>query len=127
MRPRRAAFLPAVLLCACAGPAPYLAPVAAGKSPGEVARLVAASEAKQFPCSIMEVKGVELGGKRSEVTLLPGRHQVTLSCSSGFHEFKPQAEVVARGGKAYALTGYLVDDSITIFTMKMRVRVAELP
>jgi len=127
MRPCRAAFLPAILLCACAAPAPYVTPVAAGKSTGEVARLVATSEAKQFPCSIMQVKGMELGGKKSEVTLLPGRHQVTLSCSSGFHEFKPQAEVVARGGKGYVLTGYLIDDSITVFTMKMRVRVSELP
>ena len=127
MRPGPAAFLPAILLCACATPAPYVAPVAAGKPSGQVARLVAASEAKLFPCSIMEVKGMELDGKKSEVTLLPGRHQVTLSCSSGYHEFKPQAEVVARGGKGYMLTGYLIDDSITIFTMRMRVKVAELP
>jgi len=125
MRP--AAFLPAILLCACAAPAPYTAPAAAGRSSAELARLLVASEAKQFPCTIMGVKGVELEGKKSEVTLLPGRYQVTLHCSSGFHEVKPQAEVLARAGKRYMLTAYFVDDSITIFNMKMRVRVAELP
>ena len=127
MRPCPAAFLPAILLCACAGPAPYVAPVATGKASGEVARLVAASEAKLFPCSIMEVAGMDLGGKKSEVTLLPGRQQVTLHCSNGYHVFKPQTEVVARGGKSYVLTGYLIDDSITIFNMKMRVKVGEVP
>ena len=127
MRSSPAALLPAILLCACAAPAPYVAPVAADKPSSQVSRLVVASEAKQFPCTISEVKGMELGGKKSEVTLLPGRHQVTLNCSSGFHEFKPQTEVVARGGKGYKLTGYLVDDSITIFTMKMGVKVAEMP
>ena len=131
MRVHATAALLAILLGACA-PVPVIAPAATGKGASEVSRLVAASEAKQFPCNIGGVKGVgdtaaveSAPGRASEVTLLPGRYQVTLSCSSGFHEFKPETEVVARAGKVYTLTGYLIDDSITIFNMKMRIKVAE--
>lgn len=127
----RSPFLPvlsALALCACAAPTPLVVPAAAGKPAAEVARLVAASEARLFPCSIQDVGGgIELGGNRSEVTLPPGRYRVTLFCTSGQHSFRPQADVVARAGKGYRLTGYLLDDSITIFTMKMGVKVAEMP
>ena len=129
---RHAAALPAaLLLAACA--APYVAPTAAGRPASEVSRLVAASEAKQFPCTIQEVKhgdgAVAVapgGGQKSEVTLAPGRYRVTLFCTSGIHSFRPQADVAARAGKGYRITGYLVDDSITIFTMKMMAKVAEI-
>lgn len=128
------AWLVALLLSACAAPATnYVAPAAAGRAGAEVAKLIADSEAKLFPCSIQEVKSadganVDLGGSnKSDVTLPAGRYRVTLFCSSGYHSFKPEAEVAARGGKSYRVTGYLIDDSITIFTMKMRAKVAELP
>lgn len=122
-----------LLVAACAAPTPYVAPGATGKPVGEVSTLSAASEAKLFPCNILEVKGVEgastleLGGVRPEVTLPAGKYRVTLSCTSGYHTFKPQVDVSARAGKSHRLTGYLIDDSITIFNMKMRVKVTELP
>lgn len=37
----------------------------------------------------------------------------------------PQADVSARAGRSYRVTGYL--DSITIFNMKMSAKVAEIP
>lgn len=124
-----ACFL-ALLAGACAAP-PMTTPGASGKPASEVTRLVAASEAKLFPCSISEVKGaagaeaVDLGPKRPEVTLPPGRYRVTMKCESAYHVFSPKADVVARAGKSYRLTGYLVDDSITIFNMKMNIKVTE--
>ena len=133
MRPSVAwLFLLLLSSCGIMPPASYVAPAAAGKSPTEVSKLVAASEAKLFPCSIHEVRdvagaaAVDLGGNKSDVTLAPGRYRVTLFCSSGHHNFKPQAEVSARAGRSYRITGYLVDDSITIFTMKMGARVSDL-
>jgi hypothetical protein len=118
----------ALALAACATPAPFIAPVAVGKPPSEVSRFLPASEAKLFPCSIFAVSGLDFGGSlRSEVSVAPGRYHVTLSCSSGYHVFKPDVQFTARAGKAYRLTGYLIDDSITIFTMKMNVKVEELP
>ena len=129
MRLRPAAVLVPLVLSACATPGPFIAPATVGKGPGEVSRLVPASDAKLFACSIVDVKGspgVDLGGKKtSEVTLPPGRYHVTLHCASAQHFFTPEAQVVARPGKIYTLTGYLIDDSITIFTMKMRVKVTE--
>lgn len=129
-----AAWILMFLLSACAAPAPFVHPSAAGKPVSEVSRLIAASEAKQFPCNVLEAKGAGVaddaglvGHRSPEATLLPGRYRVTLHCTNGFHEFKPKVDVVARAGKSYRLTGYLVDDSITIFTMRMRVKVAELP
>jgi hypothetical protein len=130
-----AAWLFTLLLSACAAPTTsFVAPTAAGKPGTEVSKLVAASEANLFPCNILYVKGpdgshaVDLGGShKSDVTLPAGRYRVTLLCASGYHSFKPEADVAARAGKSYRITGYLVDDSITIFTMKMRVKVAELP
>lgn len=134
MRQSVAWYFPLILgACGIMPPASYVSPAAAGKSAAEVSKLVAASEAKAFPCSILEVKGsggtapVDLGGQKSDVTLPPGRYRVTLFCSSGHHNFKPQAEVSARAGRSYRITGYLVDDSITIFTMKMGARVSDLP
>ena len=130
-----AAWFLIFLVSACAAPAPsFVAPSVSGKSNLEVSKFVAASEAKLFPCKILAVEGadgadtVDLGGSyREEITLPPGRYRVTLICTSGYHTFKPEVGVVARVGKSYRLTGYLIDDSITIFNMKMRVRVAELP
>lgn len=124
-----------LLLSACANqPTSFVAAGAAGKPGTEVAKLVAASEARLFPCNIFEVKGVDGanaldsgGPPKSDVTLPAGRYRVTLVCSSGYHAFKPQVEVAARAGKTYRLAGYLIDDSITIFTMKMQIKVAELP
>jgi hypothetical protein len=98
-----------------------------------VARLVAASDARLFPCYVNRVVGAEgasldEGPMRTEVTLPPGRYRVTLLCTNNAgHTWDPAADVTARAGKRYQLTGYFIDDSITIFTMKMRVRVAELP
>ncbi|APV48624.1 hypothetical protein BWI17_02340 [Betaproteobacteria bacterium GR16-43] len=121
-----------LLIVACA-PMPHVVPDVVGKPASEVTRLVAASEAKLFPCSIASAKGAsgasaDLGTfLKSEVTLAPGTYRVTLSCSSGSHTFRPEVDVAARAGKSYRLTGYLIDDSITIFTMKMRVKVAEIP
>ncbi|QJR12956.1 hypothetical protein DSM104443_04050 [Usitatibacter rugosus] len=132
MCPHPALLLLPLLLGACAA-TPFTAPNASGKGAGDVTRLVAASETKLFACNILEVRGVrgstgvELGATRSEVTLLPGHYDVTLFCSNGQHSIKPRVQVNALGGKGYRLAGYLVDDSITIFHMKMAVRVAELP
>ena len=118
----------ALALAACATPGPYIAPGAAGKSPSEASRFLPASEAKLFPCSILAVSGVDLGGSfRSEVAVPAGRYRVTLNCTSNYHTFKPEAEVTARAGKTYRFTGYLIDDSITIFNMKMGVKVEEVP
>ena len=129
------ACLATLLLSACvAPPGNLVAPAAVGKPGTEVSKLVAASEAKLCPCYIFEVKGadgasaVDLGGShKSDVTLLAGRYRVTLVCTSGYHTFRPQTEVVARAGRSYRITGYLVDDSITIFNMRMRLKVTELP
>ena len=118
----------ALALAACATPGPYVTPAAAGKAPSEVSRFLPATEAKLFPCSILAVSGVDLGGSfRTEVAVPPGRYRVTLNCTSNYHTFKPEAEVGARAGKTYRFTGYLVDESITIFNMKMGVKVEELP
>jgi hypothetical protein len=126
------AFAPcfaALLVSACAAP-PLTAPSVAGKPAAEVSKLVAASEAKPYPCSIVEVKSatgaVDLGGfVRPEVTLPPGRYVVTMKCASPYHSFSPKVDVAARPGRTYRLTGYLIDDSITIFNMKMAVKVME--
>ncbi len=118
------------LLGACAAPGPFVAPNAAGKAQNEVAKLVAASEASLFPCTFIQVAGdtaVPLGGKRTDVTLVPGRYVVSLECASAYHSFKPQVELTAKPGRTYRVTGFLVDNSITIFTMRMRVKVEELP
>jgi hypothetical protein len=128
-------FFFALLLSACAAqPTSFVAPAAVGKPGSEVSKLVAASEAGLFPCSILKVSGasgaaaVDLGGhNRSDVTVLPGLYRIALHCASSYHSFEPQAEMVAQAGRTYRITGYLVDDSITIFTMKMGAKVAELP
>lgn len=120
----------AALLGACAAPEPFVAPSVAGKARTEVARLVAASEAPLFPCTFTQVSGdtaMPLSGKRTDVTLAPGRYVVSLECASAYHSFKPQVELTARPGRSYRITGYLVDNSVTIFTMKMRVKIEELP
>ena len=119
----------AFLVASCAAP-PLTAPSASGKPASEVTRLVAASDAKLFPCNIFEVKGGtgadDLGNmNRPEVTLAPGRYRVKMKCASAYHVFSPSVEVVARAGKSYRLTGYLLDDSITLFTMKMGIKVTE--
>lgn len=127
--------LATLLLSACAAPAGnFVAPAALGKPGTEVSKLVAASEAKLFPCHILEVKGiggasaVDLGvSRQSDVTLPAGRYRVTLACTSGYHTFKPHIDVAARGGRSYRITGYLLDDSITIFNMRMGLKVTELP
>ena len=129
--PRVAAAVLALLLSACAAP-PVTTPGAQGKSASEVSRFVAASEARMFPCLVAQVVGaagagsVDLGGQpRPEVTVPPGRYRVTLKCSSGFHSSHPHVDVTARAGRSYRLAGYLVDDSITVFNMKMAIKVAE--
>jgi hypothetical protein len=121
----------ALLLCACAVPDPIVVPAAAGRPAGEVARLVAASEARLFPCFIDSVVGadgapLDLERLRSEVTLPPGRYRVTLHCTNNLHKWSPAVDLTARAGKRYQVTGYFVDDSITIFTMRMRAKVTEL-
>jgi hypothetical protein len=129
------ATLPAALvLAACAiVPGPVVVPSAAGRPTGEVSRLVAASDARLFPCYIHQVQGadgasLDLGRPGTEVTLPPGRYRVILHCTNNAgHSWHPDADVAARAGKRYQVTGYFIDDSITIFNMKMRVRVAELP
>lgn len=130
-----AILLISLLAGACAAPnASVVAPSAAGKPDAEVSKLVAASEAKLFPCTIERVKdaaGVDVpalaGAFVTTLTLPPGQYEVTLQCSSGYHVFKPSATLVAKAGKGYRITGYLIDDSITIFTMKMRAKVTQLP
>ena len=129
-RMRPLAWLPALLLSACVAP-PVTVPAATGRA--EVSRFVAASEAKLFPCLVSAIEGmagagnVDLGNQpRPEVTLPPGRYRVTLKCSSGYHSSHPRVDVAARAGRTYRLTGYLVDDSITVFNMKMAVKVSEL-
>lgn len=126
--------LPAALvLGACVMPEPIVVPAAAGRPASEVARLVAASEARMFPCSIRSVVGsdgaaLDLGRIRPEVTLLPGRYRVTLYCTNNAgHSVEPFADLTARAGKRYQVTGYFVDDSITIWNMRMRAKVSELP
>lgn len=116
-------------LSACAAMAPFVHPSAVGRPGGEVGRLVAASEARLFPCSIATVEGgnaTEVRGRHPEVTLLPGTYKVTLECTSGYHTARPQVMVAVGAGKAYRVTGYLVDDSITVFNMRMRAKVAEM-
>jgi hypothetical protein len=123
-----------LLLAACAiVPGPIVVPAAAGRPAGEVSRLVAASDARLFPCYIDRVQGtdgapLELGRPGTDVTLPPGRYRVVLHCTNNAgHSWHPDTDVTARAGKRYQVTGYFIDDSITIFNMKMRVRVAELP
>lgn len=123
------ALVAPLLLVACAAPGLYVAPSVVGKSQTEVAKLVAASGATLFPCTFTRISGdseLQLGGKRTEVTLAPGRYVVSLECASAYHSFKPQTELNATQGKTYRITGYLVDNSITIFTMRMRVKVEEV-
>jgi hypothetical protein len=125
----------ALLLSSCAAPAPVVAPAVAGKPDAEVSKFFSASEAKSFPCSLFEVRtsdgtdAIDLRGvPKLEASLSPGKYRVTLRCANGFgHVFKPQVDVTALAGKRYRLTGFLIDDSITIFTMKMRVKVEEIP
>ena len=132
---RHTVFLFAFLLFGCANqPANLVAPAAVGKPASEVSKLTAASEARLFPCTIFKVSSASGGADmelsslyKSDVTLLPGRYRITLYCASAYHSFEPQTEVVAQAGKTYRITGYFIDDSITIFTMKMRAKVAELP
>lgn len=126
---RCVAVLMAWLMAACAVPAPFVAPGVVGKPPGDVARLLAASDAGLFPCSFVHVVGdsdLPLGTRRTELSLAPGRYVISLECASAYHVFKPRAELVARPGKTYRVTGYLVDNAVTIFTMRMRVKVEEL-
>ena len=123
------ALLPLLLLSACAPPQPFVAQNAAGKAPTEVSKLIAASEANLFPCSFTQIAGdgaPQIGGRRNEVTIAPGRYVISLECASSYHSFKPQADLVARPGKIYRITGYLVDNSVTIFTMRMRLKIEEL-
>ena len=133
MRHTALCLIPIVVSACAMIPTPFVAPAAAGKSAAEVSRLVPASEARLFPCAITEVKdanGADLGygsNWKSDVTLPAGAYRVSLVCSSGQHEFRPQIGVNARAGKTYRLTGYPLDDSITIFNMKMGIKVAELP
>lgn len=125
--------LPAVLLLAACASEPIVVPAAAGRSASEVASLVAASEARFFGCSISRVVGadgttLEIGRRRPEVTLPPGRYRVTLHCTnSAGHSSEPFVDLSARAGKRYQVTGYFVDDSITIWNMRMQVKVSELP
>jgi hypothetical protein len=132
----RAAAVPltaTLLLGACAVPGPTVVPAAAGRPPGEVARLVAASDARLFPCYIDRVMGADgaalpVNRMSTEVTLPPGGYRVVLLCTNNAgHTWDPAAQLTARAGKRYQVTGYFIDDSITIFNMKMRARVAELP
>ncbi len=123
-------LLAPLLLAACAAPGPFVAPSVVGKAPSEVARLVAASDAGLFPCTFIHVAGdsaVPLGARHTELTLAPGRHVISLECASAYHSFKPRTAFTSRPGKTYRVTGYLVDNSITIFNMRMGVRVEELP
>lgn len=124
----------ALLLGACAAPAPTIVPAAAGRPASEVSRLVAASEARVFPCAIDQVLGARgaplaLGARwPSDVTVPPGRYRVVLYCTNGAgHVVQPAADVTAQAGKRYQVTGYLIDDSITVWNMKMRAKVTELP
>ena len=123
------ALLAPLLVAACSVPGPFVAPSVVGKAPSEVARLVAASDAGLFPCTFIHVAGdsaVPLGARRTELTLAQGRYAISLECASLYHSFKPRTELNVRPGKTYRITGYLVDNSITIFTMRMSVRVEEL-
>jgi hypothetical protein len=129
MRPLLAWTL-VLLLTACAAPGPYVGPGAVGKAPSEVAKLLAVSEARLFPCRFLRFAAqgapqIEVEGLRTDITLAPGRYVVTLDCASSYHSFKPQVDLMLRAGRAYRLTAFLVDDSITIFTMRMRVKVEE--
>lgn len=117
------------LMAACAAMAPIVHPAAVGRPAADLSRLVAASEARLFPCSIATVEGgglADLRGRHPEVTLLPGVYKVTLECTSGYHTARPQVMVTLAAGKAYRVTGFLVDDSITIFNMRMRAKVTEI-
>lgn len=123
----------AILVGACAT-GPIVVADAAGRPANEVSRVVAASDTRVFPCAIGQVLGaqgvpVALGTRLpSDVTLLPGRYRVVLYCTNGAgHVVQPAADVTMRAGKHYQVTGYLIDDSITVWNMKMRARVAELP
>ena len=134
MRAAVATLSAAFLLGACAASGPIVVSTAAGRPASEVSRLVAASDTRVFPCAIDQVLGaqgapVALGARwPSDVTLLPGRYRVALYCTNGAgHVVQPAADVTARAGKQYQVTGYLIDDSITVWNMKMRARVTELP
>ena len=132
MRTPIAAVAAASLLGACAAD-PIVVPTAVGRPSHEVAQLVAGSEARVFPCAFERVadregKALEIGRLRSDVTLPPGRYLVTLHCTNGAgHKATPSAQVDARAGKRYRVSGYFIDDSITMFNMKMAVRVTEMP
>lgn len=134
MRTAIATIPAALLLAACAiVPGPIVVPAAAGRPAGDLSRLVAASDARLFPCYIHQVQAsdgaqLDLGRPGTEVTLPPGRYRVVLHCTNNaLHSWHPAADVTARAGKRYQVTGYFIDDSITAYNMKMRVRVAELP
>ena len=133
MRTAIASLTAASLLVACAVPDPIVLPAAAGRPAREVSQLIAGSEARLFPCSIEGVaspdgKALEIGHRRSEVTLPPGTYRVTLHCTNNAgHAAKPFVRLDARPGKRYQVNGYVIDDSITIVNMKMAVRVTELP
>jgi hypothetical protein len=132
MRTATATLIAALLLGACAIGDPLVVPTAVGRPSHEVTRLVAGTESRMFPCWIESVSGtdgktVELGPRRPEVTLPPGSYQVKLYCTNNAgHVWHPEAQVNARAGKRYQVNGYFIDDSITIWGMKMRVRVTEL-
>jgi hypothetical protein len=128
-----------ILVAGCAGIAlgpavGYVAPTASGKPPNEVSKLVAASEERLFPCSILRIQDAadrdapDLAGfPKADVTLLPGAYRVTLRCASAQHSWEPSVRLLAKAGKSYRVTGKLIDDSITIFNMKMRATATELP
>jgi hypothetical protein len=127
-----------LMLGACAGvtlgPQSFTAPASIGKPQAEVSKLVAASDARYFFCTIQRIldtagaNAPDLGGNiKTDVTLPPGQYQVTLHCSNGTHIYSPTLRVFAKAGKSYRISGEFIDDSITIFTMKMRANVTELP
>ena len=132
MRNAIAILTAASLLGACAVGDPLVVPEAAGRPANEVARLIAGSEARMFGCSIEKVSGrdgkaLALGQRRPEVTVPPGPYHVTLHCTNnGPYDWRPETPINARPGKRYQVNGYFIDDSITAWGMKMRVRVTEL-
>ena len=132
MRTALASLLPLALLLGACATAPVVVPAAAGRPAHEVTKLTAASEASFFPCAFGRIVGadgasLDVGRWPQEVTVPSGRYRITLYCTNGAgHTVEPATDLDAKGGKRYKVAGFFIDDSITVFNMRMRARVTEL-
>jgi hypothetical protein len=139
MKARLALFAIVALLPACAAPPkPSIVDPIVSKTPGASASvLIAAAEPQCCTCNIQHV--YDAGGSKrdlginpaygaKDVTLPPGEYRVSLHCSSGSIYSNLTANVAAKAGKRYLLTGSR-DTPLIAFTadIKWRVKVTEAP